>query len=110
MTRRRFVFTETHLHHLRAIRAQGLNFREASRELGVGDHTLKGAIEDSGFLEEAQRLYPRLGSPPRKREAAEGLRRLRPEQIKAPLRIPETTAVKWLTKPWCTAEGERHAA
>jgi len=79
------------------------------KKLGVHRNVIKRACRDallSSWLEENFPKQQGVGSRPEAygRELASkvdgGLRKLKLEQIGAPLKVPETVQAKWLTRRW----------
>ena len=98
-------FDDTKLAHLKACRAQGMNLRDAAKEMGISRDTMRLAIINDGYTEQVQAMYPGFGvlrpnaGPKRVRESE--MQRLSVEDIAGtPLKIDWTPQVRWLTKVW----------
>ena len=105
----RFDLTDERISHLNACAAQGITLTEAARELGVRKDTLRNAAERQDMYEWLAEKFPSRqgkGGGQKRHEMAEreeGLRKLKPEQISAPLVVPDSPQVRWLTREWRVA-------
>ncbi len=93
--------------HLNACAAQGMPLAAAARELQVHVTTIKKAAEREEKEDWLREKFPRkagLGGGNKRVEMAERegqeIRWLKPEQIAAPLVVPNNPQTRWLTKEW----------
>jgi len=101
--------TQDRISHLNACAAQGMTLTAAARELGVHRQTILMAADRSNKTEWLRQKFPTRqgeGGGKKRHELArreDGLRKLKPEQIAAPLNVPNNPQTRWLTKEWRSA-------
>ena len=90
----RFILTEEHLHHMRAVKAGGGNLEAAAKEIGVNQDTLSKAVLDSPYRDEIYQLYPKMaqgrqigGKPKRNSE----MQRITLEELQAEPPVVDTS-------------------
>jgi len=104
--------TEQRMERLELLAAEGVPLAVAARELGTSPRTLQNAADREGKTEWLREKFPRrqgVGSGKNRagKEITSKLdgrvRKLKPEDIQAPLTIPSNPQSKWLTKTWRAA-------
>lgn len=108
--RNRWVLTPERVGHLNACAAQGMPLAAAARELNVLASTIKDAAYREDKDEWLRERFPRKqGKGGGAKRAAlssrpnQSMRKLKPEQIDAPLYIPGGPQMRWLAKEWRVA-------
>ena len=105
----RWELTRARISHLNACAAQGMSLTGAAREMGAQVKTIRAAAERAGKQDWLREKFPpmrgrgsgkpRAGRELRSRVDGE-IRHLTPEQIAAPLEVPDNAQTKWLTRSW----------
>lgn len=105
----RWELTSHRIHLLKYCAGKGMCLTEAAKDLGVQVKTIRAAAARKEKTEWLNGLFPSMrgkgsGKPRAGRELrsrVDGeIRRLTPEQIKAPLVVPDNAQTKWLTRSW----------
>lgn len=105
--RNRWQLTDERVSHLNACAAQGMPLAAAARELGVLATTIKDAASRECKDDWLRQKFPRkqgYGGGQRRKALnykVDGeIRRLKPEDIDAPLVVPNSPQTRWLTRSW----------
>ena len=112
MPKPRVILTPDDIERVKALAAVELPLQTVARQLGMARETLANALIRQGYgpwMETAFPSRPGVGSGgsqigvERSPKSPGELRKLKPEQIKAPLEVPGGPQVKWLTRAWRAA-------
>ncbi|WP_339806369.1 hypothetical protein [uncultured Marinobacter sp.] len=102
--RPKFTFTESHLPHLRAVKAMGGSLEDAAHEMGITRNTLATAIVDAGFTESVKEIFPRFGTEQPTKCKHSGMRVIGLADLKVePVVVPGNVPARWLAKSWRAA-------
>ncbi len=105
MAKPRVILTPSQIDRVKAMAAVELPLETVARQLGMVRETLKAALERQVSIEWVAQAFPSrqgVGSGgarkgvERKPKSDGEMRKLKPEQIRAPLKLPESLQAKWL--------------
>lgn len=105
MAKPRVILTPSQIERLKALAAVELPLQTVARQLGMARETLANALIRQGYgpwMEEAFPSRPGAGSGGSKKgverepKSNGEMRKLKPEQIVVPLKVPESLQAKWL--------------
>ena len=106
MSRRPVELSERDIERVKAFAGLGLAFQTTANRMGMKPGTLASALSRQGLGIWMETAFPKRqgkGGGNKKAGPSEGkceIRRLKPEQIEAPLVVPNNVQTQWLTKRW----------
>lgn len=105
MAKPRIILTASQIERVKALAAAELPLQTVARQLGMVRETLVNALTRQGLGEWMEEAFPnrqgvgssaaRKGKPGKPKSSGE-MRKLKPEQIVVPLKVPESLQAKWL--------------
>jgi len=105
MAKPRVILTPSQIDRVKAMAAVELPLETVARQLGMARETLANALTRQGLGEWMEEAFPNrqgVGSGgarkgvERKPKSSGEMRKLKPEQIVVPLKVPESLQAKWL--------------
>ena len=106
MSKRPVELSDRDIERVKAFAGLGLAFQTAANKMNMKPTTLASALSRQKLGVWMETAFPKRqgkGGGNKKAGPSEGkceIRRLKPEQIEAPLVVPDNVQTKWLTKEW----------